>query len=97
MNFSVIVQIFQVGDVVEFTAEITLKECPKDPNHWRQSFDIAPVGVSESLTVNVEMICDCPCEHPGNVVSILCTDIEIMEWKVNYNKIDKLQHLIVIC
>ncbi|XP_026329225.1 integrin beta-PS [Hyposmocoma kahamanoa] len=55
----------KVGDVVEFTAEITLKECPKDPNQWLQSFDIAPVGVSESLTVNVDMICDCPCEHPG--------------------------------
>ncbi|KAI5633054.1 integrin beta chain VWA domain-containing protein [Phthorimaea operculella] len=56
----------KVGDVVEFTAEITLKECPKDPNQWRQTFEISPVGVSESMTVELEMICDCPCERPGH-------------------------------
>ncbi|XP_045785292.1 integrin beta-PS [Maniola jurtina] len=56
----------KVSDVVEFTAEITLKECPKDPSKWKQSFTIYPVGVSESLNVEVEMLCDCPCEHPGH-------------------------------
>lgn len=56
----------KVGDVVEFTAEITLKECPKDPNNWKQTFTIYPVGISENLVVEVEMICDCPCEHAGH-------------------------------
>ncbi|XP_049867319.1 integrin beta-PS [Pectinophora gossypiella] len=56
----------KVGDVVEFTAEITLKECPKDPRQWKQIFEISPVGVSENMTVELEMICDCPCEHPGH-------------------------------
>ncbi|XP_063821699.1 integrin beta-PS [Ostrinia nubilalis] len=56
----------KVGDVVEFTAEITLKECPKDPEKWKQSFQIYPVGVSETLHVEVEMLCDCPCEHKGH-------------------------------
>ncbi|CAH2101707.1 unnamed protein product [Euphydryas editha] len=58
----------KVGDVVEFTAEITLKECPKDPSEWKQSFRIYPVGASESQSLNVEleMLCDCPCEHPGH-------------------------------
>ncbi|XP_026495256.1 integrin beta-PS [Vanessa tameamea] len=56
----------KVGDVVEFSAEITLKECPKDPSKWKQSFSIYPVGVSESLNVELEMLCDCPCEHPGH-------------------------------
>ncbi|GBP10850.1 Integrin beta-PS [Eumeta japonica] len=56
----------KVGDVVYFTAEITLKECPKDPKEWKQIFQIYPVGVSESLIVELEMICDCPCEHPGH-------------------------------
>lgn len=61
--------VFQVGDVVEFTAEITLKECPKDRNKWKQTFDISPVGISDSLTVEVEMLCECPCERPGHFVS----------------------------
>ncbi|CAG9783687.1 unnamed protein product [Diatraea saccharalis] len=56
----------KVGDIVTFTAEITLKECPKDPKNWKQSFQIYPVGISENLMVEVEMICDCPCEHPGH-------------------------------
>lgn len=68
--------IFKVGDVVEFTAEITLKECPKDRNKWKQMFTIYPVGVSESLTVELEMLCDCPCEHPGHHVSIIKNILE---------------------
>lgn len=56
----------KVGDVVEFTAHITLKECPKDPREWNQLFQIYPVGISESLMVELEMLCDCPCEHPGH-------------------------------
>ncbi|GBP10841.1 Integrin beta-PS [Eumeta japonica] len=56
----------KVGDVVHFTAEITLKECPKDPKEWKQTFKIHPVGVSDSLIVELEMLCDCPCEHPGH-------------------------------
>ncbi|KAH9643891.1 hypothetical protein HF086_012766 [Spodoptera exigua] len=45
----------KVGDVVEFTAEITLKECPKDRSKWKQTFEISPVGISDSLTVELEM------------------------------------------
>ncbi|XP_047995298.1 integrin beta-PS-like [Leguminivora glycinivorella] len=56
----------KVGDVVEFLAKITLKECPRDPSKWKQTFVIKPGGTSEGLTVELEMICDCPCEHPGH-------------------------------
>ncbi|XP_061712211.1 integrin beta-PS isoform X2 [Cydia pomonella] len=56
----------RVGDVVEFTAEITLKECPKDPSKWKQTFVIYPGVISEGLTVELEMQCDCPCEHRGH-------------------------------
>ncbi|KAF9802381.1 hypothetical protein SFRURICE_009063 [Spodoptera frugiperda] len=56
----------KVGDVVEFTAEITLKECPKDRSKWKQTFEISPVGISDSLTVELEMVCDCPCEQPNH-------------------------------
>lgn len=26
-----------------------------------------PVGVNESLTVTLDMLCDCPCENPGHL------------------------------
>ncbi|XP_063381270.1 uncharacterized protein LOC134667792 [Cydia fagiglandana] len=55
-----------VGDVVEFSAEITLMECPKDPSKWKQTFVIHPGDISEGLTVELVMLCDCPCEHRGH-------------------------------
>ncbi|XP_077302935.1 position-specific antigen beta subunit myospheroid isoform X2 [Arctopsyche grandis] len=56
----------KVGDTVEFTAEIMVTSCPKDPKEWHQVFQIYPVGINESLIVDLEMLCDCPCERPGN-------------------------------
>ncbi|XP_063618741.1 integrin beta-PS-like [Cydia splendana] len=56
----------RVGDVVEFTAEITLKQCPRDPSKWKQTFVIHPGDISEGLTVELDMQCDCPCEHRGH-------------------------------
>lgn len=55
----------QVGDVVSFTAEITVISCPKDPKDWVTAFQIYAVGINESLTVDLTMLCDCPCEKAG--------------------------------
>lgn len=56
----------RVGDQVEFRAEIKVEECPKDPNEWKQVIGIYPVGLRESLIIDLEMICECPCERPGD-------------------------------
>jgi len=32
--------------------------------------EIKPRGLNESLTIDVEIICDCPCEKPGYSVNI---------------------------
>lgn len=56
----------KVGDVVSFTAEIVVTECPENPKNWQQTFEIYPVGINESLTVDLNMICDCPCERPDH-------------------------------
>ncbi|KAJ8669749.1 hypothetical protein QAD02_001008 [Eretmocerus hayati] len=55
----------KVGNKVEFTAEILVPACPQNRSEWNQKFLIYPVGVNESLTVNLEMICDCDCEKGG--------------------------------
>ncbi|XP_033214919.1 integrin beta-PS-like [Belonocnema kinseyi] len=58
----------QKGDKVEFVAEITATHCPANKSEWNQKFTIYPVGINESLVVNLEMICDCGCEqseHPS--------------------------------
>lgn len=33
--------------------------------------EIKPRGLNESLTIDLEIICDCPCEKPGHPVGIL--------------------------
>lgn len=58
----------KVGDVVSFTAEIVVLSCPSNPRDWFQTFQIYPVGINETLVVDLEMLCDCPCEketHPA--------------------------------
>ncbi|KRT83202.1 hypothetical protein AMK59_4529 [Oryctes borbonicus] len=57
----------KVGDVVEFKIEIEVTSCPIDPKEWNQTLQIYPVGLNESLIVDIEMLCSCPCEKPGNL------------------------------
>merc|ERR1740123_2927093 len=56
----------KVGTRVMFTAKIEVVKCPKDPREWKQTFQIYPVGINESVIVDLEMICQCDCEKPGN-------------------------------
>lgn len=56
----------RVGDEVEFRAEITVEKCPEDPSEWNQVIGIYPVGLRESLIIDLEMLCDCQCERAGN-------------------------------
>ena len=56
----------KVGSKVTFTAKIEVLKCPKDPREWRQNFQISPVGINEAVMVDLEMICACDCEMPGN-------------------------------
>ncbi len=59
----------RVGSKVQFTAKIEVVKCPKDPRDWKQTFQIYPVGINEAVLVDLEMLCQCDCERPGNPVS----------------------------
>lgn len=59
----------KVGTVVNFQAEIEVTSCPPNRKDWIQTFQIYPVGINESLTVQLEMQCDCACENAGDSVS----------------------------
>ncbi|XP_065364687.1 integrin beta-PS-like [Calliphora vicina] len=56
----------KVGDVVNFTAQILVTSCPTDPAEWNQVIQIYPVGINETLIIDLEMLCTCPCEKPGS-------------------------------
>jgi len=60
----------KVGDVVKFEAEVEVTNCPSDPKKWKQIFKIYPVGINESLIVDLEMLCSCPCEEEGDPLFI---------------------------
>lgn len=55
----------KVGDVVSFETEIVVTSCPADVKERNQIFTIYPVGVGETLTVNLTMLCSCGCETSG--------------------------------
>ncbi|KAK6631132.1 hypothetical protein RUM43_014228 [Polyplax serrata] len=56
----------KVGTVVNFSAEIEVASCPADKREWKQTFKIYPVGIQEYLVVDLEMLCECPCENPSS-------------------------------
>lgn len=55
-----------VGQQVSFTAQIQVLKCPEDPRDWTQHIQIYPVGINESMLIQLEMLCACPCEQPGS-------------------------------
>lgn len=56
----------RVGDVVNFTAQILITSCPQDPAEWHQVVEIYPVGINETLIVDIDLLCSCPCENPNS-------------------------------
>jgi hypothetical protein len=58
-----------IGKEVEFKVQIKVLHCPVDPNDWKKTFKIFPVGSLEAIHVNLEMNCDCACEHKEHNVS----------------------------
>lgn len=51
-----------VGETINFTASIRPLKCQSGS----QIIKIKPEGIDESLEVELEVICDCPCEKPGH-------------------------------
>ncbi|XP_066139995.1 integrin beta-PS isoform X1 [Euwallacea fornicatus] len=56
----------KVGDVINFKIDIEVLKCPKERKDRFQTIQIYPVGINESLTIDLEMLCECDCEKPGD-------------------------------
>ncbi|XP_043487353.1 integrin beta-PS-like [Polistes fuscatus] len=56
----------RVGNVVEFEIVLKAYECPKNLSERQQVLQIKSRGINESLTVDIEILCDCPCEKEDN-------------------------------
>ncbi|XP_044271772.1 integrin beta-PS isoform X2 [Tribolium madens] len=55
----------KVGSLVQFRVQLEVLKCPTDPRDTKQLIQIYPVGLNESLFIDLTMLCDCPCEHEG--------------------------------
>ena len=62
----------KVGTIVTFEIEILATSCPVLSKDWKQSFKIYTVGINETLTVDLELLCSCPCEETGEKNSNAC-------------------------
>lgn len=56
----------KVGDIINFRVDLEVLKCPKDPAERFQTIQIYPVGINESLIIDLEMLCSCECEKPGD-------------------------------
>ncbi|XP_023310124.1 integrin beta-PS [Anoplophora glabripennis] len=55
----------RVGDLIHFKIDIEVLKCPKNRADQFQTISIYPVGIDESLIIDLEMLCECDCEKPG--------------------------------
>nr|XP_023020280.1 integrin beta-PS isoform X1 [Leptinotarsa decemlineata]XP_023020284.1 integrin beta-PS isoform X1 [Leptinotarsa decemlineata] len=56
----------KVGDIINFKIDIEVLKCPEKRSDYFQTIQIYPVGINESLTIDLEMLCECNCEKPGD-------------------------------
>ncbi|XP_057656374.1 integrin beta-PS-like isoform X1 [Diorhabda carinulata] len=54
-----------VGQVIDFTATIQLRQCPENGER-RKFISIRPESLNESLIVEVDLLCDCPCSKKSD-------------------------------
>ncbi|GAB6025583.1 hypothetical protein CHUAL_011311 [Chamberlinius hualienensis] len=64
----------KLGTEVTFDVELTVTKCPANYKDEIYTFEISPVGLSETLVVDVQLSCDCQCERDGQKNSHHCTN-----------------------
>lgn len=53
----------KTGTEVKFEIRITALQCPTIPSDRKQTITISPVGLKETLQLDVQIICECECEQ----------------------------------
>jgi protocadherin alpha len=52
-----------IAQNVTYEVSVEVKSCPADRSQWKRTFQIYPVGLTEKLTINLELNCECDCER----------------------------------
>ncbi|WAQ94038.1 ITBX-like protein [Mya arenaria] len=58
-----------IGDSVTFEVSVMVTDCPTEPSKRSRTFSIYPIGLSESLDISLDLICECDCEKPEKEIA----------------------------
>lgn len=58
---------------VTFELELEALRCPERPADRHQTVLVSLVGLTEALTIDVDILCECPCEQPEKQVIIIAS------------------------
>lgn len=53
---------------VTFETTVLATSCSEDRAKWKDHFYVYPVGLSEKLRIDFELMCECDCEQSGQEV-----------------------------
>ncbi|EFX68653.1 hypothetical protein DAPPUDRAFT_301280 [Daphnia pulex] len=58
----------KVGSLIKYNITIEIDQCPAGKSTHRQTVVVSPVGLTDSLVIDLEIECDeCPCERADSV------------------------------
>ncbi|XP_032788871.2 integrin beta-PS [Daphnia magna] len=58
----------KVGSLIRYNISIEITQCPAGKSTHRQTIVVSPVGLTDSLIIDLDIECDqCPCERADNV------------------------------
>nr|CAH0109134.1 unnamed protein product [Daphnia galeata] len=65
----------KVGSLIKYNISIEITQCPAGKSTHRQTIVVSPVGLTDSLVIDLEIECDeCPCERADNVASLFISN-----------------------
>ncbi|XP_013400063.1 integrin beta-PS [Lingula anatina] len=56
----------KIGDEVTFEVTVEVKSCPVDHQQRVRNITISPIGLTDQLTLQIDLICECDCEKTAN-------------------------------
>ncbi|XP_064646617.1 integrin beta pat-3-like [Lineus longissimus] len=68
MNYTNMCENIKIGSNVTFEVTVLVEKCPKDKSSMWRNFTIRPVGLSDGINIQMELLCDCDCQKPNQTV-----------------------------
>lgn len=69
------------GTTVGFQITVQVNHCPENKKDHKYIFNISPLGLSETVTVELDLLCECDCERPEfqSIADAKCSNVGLYE------------------